>query len=71
MLHRTFPIMQLSQRRFDNNWIQKWQLLDDNFRCMEESLAAMGKKIGSVFIAFIDAKFPFDPKCCFDTHVKT
>lgn len=71
MLHRTLPIMQLTYRPFGAHWNHKWHLLDENFRVMEGSLAEMGKKIGEVFIAFVDTKFPFTPVCFFDAMVKT
>jgi hypothetical protein len=70
MIHRTLPIMQLSNQRFTDEWATRWQLLDDNFRRMEESLAQDGREIGTAFTAFIDVKFPFDPSCCFGTHVQ-
>ncbi len=70
MLHRTLPILQLSTRRFDAAWGRKWQLLDDNFLSMVQSLADLGKPFGNVFVAFVSQKFPFEPEVCFDTHVK-
>ncbi|MCH7225119.1 hypothetical protein [Haloferula sp. A504] len=70
MLHRTLPILQLSDRRFDSSWEQKWTLLDENFLAMEQSLADLGKEIGNVLIRFIEEKLPFDHQACFDTHVR-
>ncbi len=70
MLHRTLPILQLSYRQFDEEWRKKWHLLDQNFLTMEQSLADMGKNIGSVFIEFMNVKFAFTPDHNFDTYVK-
>ena len=65
MLHRTLPIMQLSSRKFDSVWREKWKLLDQNFRLVSQGLADMEKDIGSTFIRFIDVKFPFNEEACF------
>jgi len=70
MLHRTLPILQLSYRPFGDNWQKKWRLLDENFYAIEQSLADMGKKIGTVFIDLINKKFAFTPEHNFDSHVK-
>jgi len=71
MLHRTLPILQLSNRTFDETWNQKWFLLDQNFKKNEECLQDMGKKIAGVFLEFIEIKFPFGPHFTFDAHVRS
>ena len=67
MLHRTLPIMQLSNHPFSDEWKNKWKLLDDNFLMVEKQLAEMNKPIGHTFIRFMETKFPFDAEVCFDT----
>jgi hypothetical protein len=71
MLHRTLPAMQLSYRLFGPSWDRKWHLIDENFEAAEEFLRDMGKRIGGVFIEFINIKFPFSPNSSFAVNVKT
>ena len=70
MLHRTMPILQLSYRKFGNEWARKWDLLDINFQETEKGLVTLGKPIGRAITDFVTSKFNFSPDYCFDTHVK-
>ncbi|GAF70533.1 unnamed protein product [marine sediment metagenome] len=66
MLHRTLPIMQLRERRFGDQWAERWSILDDSFLIMEQALADKGKQIASVLIEVVQRKFPFAPDCVFE-----
>jgi len=68
MLHRTLPILQLSDRRFDQKWVQTWRLLDENFYAMEyHTLAEANKRVREAIIRFMRLKFSFAPdQDCFD-----
>ena len=66
MLHRTLPILQLRDRPFREPWAQNWSILDDSFLSMEKELADIGKRIASVIIELIKAKFPFGPQTVFE-----
>jgi hypothetical protein len=67
MLHRTLPFLQLARSRFDETWMKKWWLLDENFLASEISLEDMGKDLATVLIDFINTKLAFNSSCCFDT----
>ena len=56
---RTFPFLQLEPNAFGKEWREKWVVLDDSFRIMIQSLTKLGKKIGEVFPALVNAKFTF------------
>jgi len=62
LMLRAFPFLQLEDAPFDDDWQAKWHVLDDSFRKSVEGLSNLGKKIGSAFIAMIDAKFITSPK---------
>ena len=59
MLHRTIPFLQLSTKMFNDEWHKKWNLLNQSFQFMQQNLADTGKPIGTVFIEFMELKFPF------------
>ena len=69
MLHRTLPFLQLPHQPFNDKWADKWHILDDSFRFMEQSLADAQRDIAKAIIAIIEKKYPFSP--CSYFSVKT
>src|SRR6266511_2417750 len=60
MIHRLIPYMRRKETPKRDEWSKKWQLLEDHFRWMVESLSAIGKDIAPAFIEMIDSKFQLD-----------
>ncbi len=69
MLHRTVPFLQLSTHMFNDEWHKKWNLLDQSFQMVQQTLADAGKQIGIVFIEFMDLKFSFTSEDYFNKPV--
>jgi hypothetical protein len=65
MMHRLLPFLQI-ENGFGEGWVGKWWVLDESIWQVQLALSEDNKKtIGNAFIAFVDAKFPFEPKVRF------
>lgn len=65
MLLRTLPFLQPTPHAFGEDWIVKWNILDESFRFMVEALDRAGKKIAQAIIVLVDTKFLFAPDNCY------
>ena len=59
MLTRLLPFLQPAQNAFSAEWRGRYNILDDSFRVMVQSLSDIGKKVADAFMFFIDKKFAF------------
>lgn len=66
MLLRLLPNIQPDEARFDQAWIEKWEILDLSYREMVSALTEqMGKRIGAALVELVDKKFPFTARSAF------
>jgi hypothetical protein len=66
MLHRLVPLAQPHNTLLDQNWADKWHVIDESFEQMVDSLThQLGKRIGRVIVEFVKSKFPFSPSSAF------
>lgn len=63
MLTRTLPLLQTDARAFGEEWVHKWNVLDDSFRYDIEAFGKTGKQIAYAIIELVERKFPFTPDC--------
>ena len=59
LLTRTLPFLQPEVNAFGEDWKSKYDVLDESFRFMIQSLQKLGKEIATSFIYFVDNKFSF------------
>jgi hypothetical protein len=59
MILRTLPFLQPESNFFKDDWSKKWNILDESFCFMVDSL---NKKIAIAVKELIEKKFPFDPQ---------
>lgn len=60
LITRLLPYLQVEKNAFGGRWREKHQILDESFRDMQKGLTKQGKKIGDVFIEFVDKKLSFE-----------
>lgn len=60
LIVRLLPYLQAEENAFGDRWREKHKILDDSFRHTQKGLSKLGKKIGDVFIEFVDKKFSFN-----------
>lgn len=56
---RLLPFLQAQDRRFPNEWRNKWTVLDESFRYSVEGLGRLGKPIAEATIELVEKKFGF------------
>jgi hypothetical protein len=60
MTHRLIPLAQPPGLFFDNEWKDKWRVIDESFLLVSESLSKeVGKPIGAAIVEYVTTKFPF------------
>jgi hypothetical protein len=61
MAHRPIPLIQPPGVPFDNQWKDKWRVIDEGFALVSASLSKeTGKPIGAAIVEYVNAKFPFN-----------
>ncbi len=66
MIHRLIPLLQPPGIQLPASWQEKWQILDESFEIMVESLTEQcGKAIGAAIVEFVKSKFPFNAHSTF------
>jgi hypothetical protein len=68
LAHRLLPTLQVEGREFDNAWSERWTVLDDAFRLMNDALTRMGKRTADAIAELVDAKFHFDRQTYYVEH---
>jgi hypothetical protein len=56
---RLLPFLQAQDRRFPDEWRNKWTVLDESFRYSVEGLGRLGKPIAEATIELVEKKFGF------------
>jgi hypothetical protein len=59
LITRLFPYLQVEENAFEDEWHEKYKILDDSFLFMEKSLSDIGILVADAFIFFVDNKFTF------------
>lgn len=59
LIVRLFPYLQPTENAFGEGWHRKHEILDDSFRCAEQSLSENCKEIGEAIMKLVDEKFSF------------
>lgn len=59
LILRLLPYLQPSENAFGEEWLKKHEILDESFLHMQKGLGEKGKKIGDVFIFFVNQKYSF------------
>lgn len=62
MIVRLLPLLKFEAVEINDDWRNKYHVLDDSFRYSIEGLASIGKKISHAIIELIDSKFAFPPE---------
>jgi hypothetical protein len=60
MSNRCLLFLQLKELPFADDWLRRWQIMDESIRYMVLGLDSLGKKIAKAFESMIDTKFPFN-----------
>jgi hypothetical protein len=61
MILRLIPCIRRKEIIWSDEWTQKWELLEESFRMMNEGFADLGKKIPLAHLEMIELKFKFGP----------
>jgi len=66
LTHRLLPLLQPQEGPLGPPWGEKWNIIDESFETMVNSLTReLGKIIGKAFVEFVKKKFPFNAKSVF------
>ena len=66
LIHRLLPAVQPPDAPMPDEWVNKWQVIDESYDIVLKALHAdAGKAIGQEFPKFVAAKFPFNAKSVF------
>jgi hypothetical protein len=66
MTHRLIPLVQPTAIPLDQQWKEKWQVIDASFGIVALSLTKEnGKAIGAAIVEYVNAKFPFTANSAF------
>jgi len=65
LMLRLLPFLQEGPASFGENWRDKWSVLDHWLRSCFEDLNSGGGPHIKAIIELVEAKFAFDPSCCY------
>lgn len=66
MTHRLIPLVQPPGISFNQQWKDKWSVIDESFGIVSSSLTKEnGKAIGGAIVEYVNAKFPFGADTAF------